>query len=142
MKEMEYKEIFLNEAREYLSNLNNSLVILEKDPSQQEAIREIFRVAHTLKSMSATMGYEPMSRLTHQIESVMEPIRSGLKPLSPKLVDALFICLDQLEAWVKALETQDEIIEEGLEEKIKMLADNGGENPVDFFPGNRGNAPP
>ncbi len=123
----EYKDVFLNEAREYLSSLNNALVVLEKDPTQIEPIREIFRVAHTMKSMSATMGYEPMSRLTHQMESVMEPIRSGSGFLSSRLVDSLFSCLDQLENWIKTLETQDEIKEGDLEKKLNMLKENAGE---------------
>lgn len=117
----EYKDVFLNEAREYLSNLNNSLVLLEKDPSQIEAIREIFRAAHTLKGMSATMGYDPMVRLTHQMEAVLEPIRSGTKTLSTHLVDVLFVCLDQLSKWVDELSVQDFIEEEGLQAALRAL---------------------
>ncbi len=117
----EYKDVFLNEAREYLSNLNNSLVLLEKDPSQIEAIREIFRAAHTLKGMSATMGYDPMVRLTHQMEAVLEPIRSGTKALSTHLVDVLFVCLDQLSKWVDELSMQDFIEEEGLQAALRSL---------------------
>ena len=117
----EYKDVFLNEAREYLSNLNNSLVMLEKDPSQIEAIREIFRAAHTLKGMSATMGYDPMVRLTHQMEAVLEPIRSGTKSLSTQLVDVLFVCLDQLSTWVNELVSQDSIEEEGLQSALRSL---------------------
>ena len=47
----EYKEVFLLEAREYLSNLNNSLVALEKDPAQSGPINEIFRAAHTFNDL-------------------------------------------------------------------------------------------
>jgi len=121
MNTSEYKDVFLNEAREYLSNLNNSLVLLEKDPSQIEAIREIFRAAHTLKGMSATMGYDPMVRLTHQMEAVLEPIRSGAKTLSTHLVDVLFVCLDQLSKWVEELTAQDFIEEEGLQPALRSL---------------------
>ena len=117
----DYKEVFLTEAREYLSTLNNSLVVLEKDPSQTEAIREIFRAAHTLKGMAATMGYEPMVQLTHQMETVLEPIRSGGRNLSGQLVDVLFICLDQLEKWIEALTTEDVIQEESLGSALELL---------------------
>ncbi len=127
MNSGEYKEIFLTEAREYLSNLNNSLVLLEKDPSQVEAIREIFRAAHTLKGMSATMGYDPMVRLTHQMEAVLEPIRSGTQSLSTRLVDILFVCLDQLSKWVDVLANQDFIEEEGLQSALQLLASAGQE---------------
>ena len=67
------KEVILNEAREYLSSLNNALVLLEKGPTPGKAVREIARAAHTLKGMLATMGYEPTARLTHQTETVLEP---------------------------------------------------------------------
>jgi two-component system chemotaxis sensor kinase CheA len=119
----EYKDIFLNEAREYLSNLNNSLVVLEKDPSHLESIREIFRAAHTLKGMSATMGYEPMTHLTHQMEAVLEPIRSGEKKLTSGLVDCLFACLDRLEKWVKTLDQQEVIDGGDIQEMIGRLQD-------------------
>jgi two-component system, chemotaxis family, sensor kinase CheA len=117
----EYKEVFLTEAREYLSTLNNALVALERDPTQIEAIREIFRAAHTLKGMSATMGYEPMARLTHQMETVLEPVRSGAKTLPPLLVDALFNCLDRLEKWVGILSSQDSIEEGDLQATLQSL---------------------
>ncbi len=117
----EYKEVFLSEAREYLSNLNNSLVVLEKDPTQSGAINEIFRAAHTLKGMSATMGYEPMAHLTHQMETVLEPIRSGSQSLTSQLVDALFICLDQLEKWVNILSANDSLDEGDLHASLASL---------------------
>jgi two-component system chemotaxis sensor kinase CheA len=125
----DYKDAFLTEAREYLSTLNNSLIQLEKDPRQTEAIKEIFRAAHTLKGMSATMGYEPMAHLTHQMESVLEPIRSETKKLTSTLVDALFTCLDQLETWVKTLSTQETIGEERLGSLVQLLKDSAAGEP-------------
>jgi two-component system chemotaxis sensor kinase CheA len=121
MNTSDYKDLFLSEAREYLSNLNNSLVQLEKDPAQSEPVKEVFRSAHTLKGMAATMGYDPMVRLTHEMESVLDPIRSGKGSLSPQLMDALFACLDQLGKWVEVLSGQDFIEEEALEGTLKAL---------------------
>lgn len=123
MNTSDYKDLFLTEAREYLSNLNNSLVQLEKDPGQGEPIKEVFRSAHTIKGMAATMGYDPMVRLTHEMESVLDPIRSGKGSLTPRLMDALFLCLDQLEKWVDTLSHQDFIEEEALGDALKVLHD-------------------
>ena len=117
----DYKDSFLTEAREYLSTLNNSLVLLEKNQAQTEAIHDIFRAAHTLKGMAATMGYDPMVQLTHQMETVLEPVRSGTENLSARMVDVLFICLDQLEKWVETLMSQDFIEEEGLQTVLQLL---------------------
>jgi len=69
----EDKEVFPHEAREYLSSLNNAFVLPEKDPTPGEAVREIARAAHTLKGMPATMGCEPMARLTHQDQGAVTP---------------------------------------------------------------------
>ena len=121
MNSSDYKDVFLVESREYLSTLNNALVTLEQEPSNSEAIHEIFRAAHTLKGMSATMGYEPMANLTHQMESVMEPIRSGAQTITPPLMDALFICLDQLEKWVQILSSQDHLEEHDLAATLATL---------------------
>ncbi len=109
MNPAEYKEAFLAEAREHLSNLNRSLLTLEKTPTDSDSIKEIFRAAHTLKGMSATMGYEPMARLSHEMESALDPVRSGRRPLSAPLVDVLFACLDQMESWTKSLATTDQL---------------------------------
>jgi two-component system chemotaxis sensor kinase CheA len=117
----EYKEAFLGEAREYLSTLNNALVSLEKDPADRDCIHAIFRAAHTLKGMSATMGYGPMARLTHQMEGALDPVRQGKTPLTPALTDALFTCLDLLEEWLGVLQTQDAIAEGPLNSVLYVL---------------------
>ena len=135
MNTSDYKDLFLSEAREYLSNLNNSLVQLEKNPAESEPVKEIFRSAHTLKGMAATMGYDPMVRLTHEMESVLDPIRSGNMNLTPRLMDALFACLDQLENWVEVLARQDFIEEETLEGTLRALRGVASET-VDGSPKN------
>lgn len=128
MNPSEYKEAFLAEAREYLVQLNRSLLALEKNPAESEAVKEIFRAAHTLKGMSATMGYEPMARLTHEMESALEPVRSGKKTLPTGSVDVLFACLDQLESWLKELASGDTLDPVPLAALQARLQGSGGEN--------------
>ena len=62
----EYKDLFVDEAKEHLSTLNHSLLDLEKDATNQDAIDKIFRAAHTLKGMSATMNYGKIQKLAHK----------------------------------------------------------------------------
>ena len=50
----QYIEIFIEESKEHLQNLNETLLELENDPDNKEHINEVFRVAHTLKGMSGT----------------------------------------------------------------------------------------
>ncbi len=72
----QYIDVFVEEAKEHLQSLNDSLLALEKDITNYALINEIFRVAHTLKGMAGTMGFENMANLTHEMENVLEGIRS------------------------------------------------------------------
>jgi two-component system chemotaxis sensor kinase CheA len=96
----QYKELFINEAQEHLEALNQSMVDLEKDPGNPDVLTEIFRSAHTLKGMSATMGFDQMTELTHEMESVLDGLRSGDIGVSTDIVDLLFGCFDMLGAMV------------------------------------------
>ena len=61
----QYLDIFLDESREHLQNLNTNVLALEQDSENMDTINEIFRTAHTLKGMAGTMGYKRMQNLTH-----------------------------------------------------------------------------
>lgn len=93
----QYLEIFIEESQEHLQSLNQSLLGLETNPKEMKILNEIFRVAHTLKGMAATMGYTKMTSLTHQMENVLDAIRNGKVDVTTGIVDILFECLDFLE---------------------------------------------
>ena len=59
----QYLEIFLDETREHLQNLNTEILNLEQDPENEDTVNEIFRAAHSLKGMAGTMGYKRMQTL-------------------------------------------------------------------------------
>ena len=83
MDTSEYLGLFLDESRESLQALNASLLDLERDPADPEPLTVIFRVAHSLKGMSATMGFEAMARLTHRMEEVLAAMRDDGAPVTP-----------------------------------------------------------
>lgn len=119
----QYLEIFIEETREHLQSLNQCLLGMEKNPEDNSMLNEIFRVAHTLKGMSGTMGFTRMSRLTHDMEDVLQALRNNEIKVSTKLVDTLFQCLDALESYTTMIvETGSEGIEEN-ESIIKSLSD-------------------
>ncbi len=100
MDTSEYLSLFLDESRESLQALNASLLDLERDPADTEPLTVIFRVAHSLKGMSATMGFGAMARLTHRMEEVLAMMRDGGAPVTPTISDGLFACLDTLQEMV------------------------------------------
>jgi two-component system, chemotaxis family, sensor kinase CheA len=103
----EYLGLFLDESRESLQALNASLLDLERDPADADALAVIFRVAHSLKGMSATMGFEAMARLTHRMETVLASLRDGEAAVTPAISDALFACLDTLQEMVDRIAAGD-----------------------------------
>jgi len=102
-----YKDVFLEESDEYLQVLNDGMLRLENDPADKEALGDIFRAAHTLKGMAATMGYETMSNLTHSMESALELFRDGNAKISAELVTSIFKSLDRLSEIVDKLRVDD-----------------------------------
>lgn len=99
----QYLDIFVEESREHLQLLNESLLELEKDIKNKEVLNEIFRVAHTLKGMAGTMGYTKMQHLTHAMEDVLDALRNDRIVVDSDMVDVLFQCLDALETYVNTI---------------------------------------
>ena len=119
----QYLEIFVEETREHLQNLNEHILVLEKEPENMDTINEIFRAAHSLKGMAGTMGYKRMQHLTHNMENVFSEIRNGKMNASSELVDTIFQCLDALESYLdNIINNQDEGTDDN-EPIIKALND-------------------
>src|ERR671920_558886 len=119
----EYLPMFLAEGREHLQELNLAVVRIEEQPDDPETVDEIFRIAHSMKGMSATMGFAGMSALTHEMEDVFELLRQRTDGLGREAVDVLLECLDALAAAVDAIEaTGEEAIEPApLAERLRGL---------------------
>lgn len=103
-KQAEYKKIYIQESDELLQQMNSNLLILEKNPSNKEALNAIFRSAHTLKSMSASMGYGTVSELAHKMEDVLEQLRSDKISVNERTVEILFNTFDVLESMVRTVQ--------------------------------------
>lgn len=114
-----YRDLFFEETDEYLQALNEGILQLEKTPEDKSVLDEIFRAAHTLKGMAATMGYSTMSELTHSMESVLEQFRNGKNVINSDIISLIFKCLDKLSEIVEALREEDDE-----EIDIKQLLDN------------------
>lgn len=99
----QYLEVFIEESKEHLQTCSEQLLVLEKNPEDLSIVNEIFRSAHTLKGMSATMGYEDLANLTHKMENVLDAIRNSKIILTPELFDVIFLAVDDLEAIVMSI---------------------------------------
>src|SRR4051794_27062418 len=82
--------------------MNTSLLALERGEGAGR-IAELFRAVHTVKGMSAAMGYRDVRDLSHALETLLDQLRRGALPVSPELIDALFESVDTLEAAVLAV---------------------------------------
>ena len=100
MEVNEYLDIFIEESKEHIQSLNDHLLELEKDPKNIAIVNEIFRSAHTLKGMSATMGYQDLADLTHNMENVLDAVRNEKLVLNSQTVDVIFNAVDALESMV------------------------------------------
>ncbi|WP_096272554.1 chemotaxis protein CheA [Paucisalibacillus globulus] len=96
----QYIDIFLDESREHLQAINDNLLELEKDPKNLSIVNDIFRSAHTLKGMSATMGFEDIAALTHKMENVLDQIRNEERSATTAIVDIIFASVEALEVVV------------------------------------------
>lgn len=100
-----YRDLFLSETREHINNLNKLVVTLEQEEDDRETIDALFREAHSIKGMAATMGYDRTARLSHHLEDLLDGFRaSGVVP-SPA-VDHLLDGIDLLEHLLDDLERE------------------------------------
>lgn len=104
MNSARYAELFLTEGREHLSAMNHSLLALERGDraAQVDAVATIFRAVHTIKSMSATMGYAAVAELSHELETLLDRIRRDEIAVTQPITDTLFKAADALERGIEA----------------------------------------
>ncbi|TFB23192.1 chemotaxis protein CheA [Filobacillus milosensis] len=93
----QYLEVFIDESNENLQVVNDRLLDLENNSDDLTIVNDIFRAAHTLKGMSATMGYEDLADLTHKLENVLDAIRNEKIKVQPSILDVLFDSVEALE---------------------------------------------
>lgn len=119
----QYLDIFIDESKEHLQNLNTQILNLEQDSENMDTINEIFRAAHSLKGMAGTMGYKRMQTLTHDMENVFSEVRNNTIKVDSSMIDILFGCLDALDEYVTTIqESADEGTNDN-EPLIKALND-------------------
>ncbi|MTI48013.1 MAG: chemotaxis protein CheA [Firmicutes bacterium] len=119
----QYLDIFIEEAKEHLLSMNESLLELEKNPNDKDLLNQIFRVSHTVKGMAGTMGFSKVSNLTHEMENLLHAVRNGEKEITSEIIDILFECFDALEEYVTNISTTGEEGDLETEHLVQALND-------------------
>ena len=91
-----YRDVFLAESADYVQQITDGLLALEREPSDLEPVEVVFRGAHSLKGMSAAMGYSRSADLTHKMEGLMARVRAGELAVDSSIVDVMLTAVDLL----------------------------------------------
>ena len=118
----------MSEANEIVEGLENDLVLLEDNKSDEDLLNKIFRSAHTLKSSAGTVGFTTMSELNHVAENLLEKVRSGKLDVTPTMITVLLEFLDTVKIMLQNIidgkgEADGVNNIESLKAKIKAIAD-------------------
>ena len=114
-------KLFLEEAGDMEDQIEESLLLLENDPSNQEAVNTAFRGFHTIKGGAGMIGFEELQQYTHQVESLLSDVRGGEKSTSPELISALLGSIDCLRSFCKDLEGIESYDQEGVTASLEQI---------------------
>ncbi|OGQ59627.1 MAG: hypothetical protein A3J24_05725 [Deltaproteobacteria bacterium RIFCSPLOWO2_02_FULL_53_8] len=104
MDTSKYKALYLQETAEHTSGIEKGLLELESGTFDAQTIDHLFRHYHSIKGMSASMGYEPIQKLAHLQEDLLDRLRQKRMSPAPAITQTLFHCLDGLKALIKEVE--------------------------------------
>ena len=127
-----YADLFRTESREQLSALNRALLALEQGEAMREPVDAIFRGVHTIKGMSATMGYTAVAEFSHELESLLDKVRTGEQGLTAELMDALFAAADALEDGIEGAR-EDDALSPAMKRVLERLHDVAGGRATSEF---------
>ena len=124
---------FFAEAEQQVEQLESNILVIENDPTNHEAIDEIFRAAHTLKGGSATVEMMELSHFTHTVEDVLDEIRSDRLKVDEDVVDILLTSIDVIKAMLESRQNGS-IYEENIDSIVNKLhgyiPEKGAKKPV------------
>jgi two-component system chemotaxis sensor kinase CheA len=123
MDSSQYAELFLTESREHVSAMNQWLLQLEREGAtgSAEAVGAIFRAVHTVKGMSATMGYTAVAELSHELETLLDRVRRSEVLVNGELMDLLFRAADVLEMAIEAAVTGRAVATEDVLRRLRAF---------------------
>lgn len=101
-----YRQLYVSETQENLEKISQLLVGLETAPGDRRAIDTVFRLVHSIKGMSGTMGYTPVFELAHHLEDLMDRFRRTQVPMTTAAIDVLLAGMDRIGQWLSDVEAE------------------------------------
>lgn len=98
-----YVKMFVSESQDHLQKMDGLLLALEQNGADRVSVDTLFREAHSLKGMSASMGYEELAKVSHRMEDYLDRFRGGKGALTRQGVDMLFEGVDLLRRAVEEI---------------------------------------
>lgn len=125
----ELKEMFLEECREHVDTLERGFLEMSQAEQSVDLLNEVFRAAHSIKGGGATFGFADLAELTHHMETLLDQMRSGEKPIEEADVELLLESLDVVRELMESLGNDDHplrlILQERLEKAVVNTANTG-----------------
>lgn len=104
-----YRKLFVSESREFLHQMNDSMVQLEERPQDRELVDQMFRACHSIKGMAGMMNMKTVQETAHALEDILGMVRDGKREPAGDIADAIYKGVDALEAMVLALESGQDV---------------------------------
>lgn len=108
-REQEYRELFMAEALEYYDAMSRHISELERNPTDEPALNELFRLMHNLKSNARAMGYTPIGEVAHHMETIFGLIRDKEKTFTGSVVPVLFKGIDTIGEMIRAVGANEDL---------------------------------
>ena len=126
-------KLFLEEATDMQDQIEESLLTLEADPTNQDAVNNAFRGFHTIKGGAGMIGFEELQKYTHEVEFLLSDVRGGNRNVTEELITVLLNSIDCLRGYCSELEGVDQFdhgIAEASLAQIRILS-KAKDDPVD-----------
>ncbi|WP_424008576.1 ATP-binding protein [Haloferax denitrificans] len=125
----ELYQAFITESEESITQLNNSLLSLESNPDDTEAIDDIFRQAHTLKGNFGAMGFDNAATVAHAVEDLLDEIRHERLDVTAERMDLVFDGMDLIVEILHDIEENGESTIDPTDtvEEIRAAVEDGGD---------------
>ena len=132
---------FLTEAADLLTEVDEGLLRLEREPGNSELVNEVFRAAHTIKGSSGLFDFPELTRLTHAGEDLLDAVRAGRLMLDSAMADDLLAAFDLIRGWLAHVTTTERLPATAAADAADLitrlrapLRESGGEAPAAAAP--------